>query len=89
MRRGYVMSLDLGTTSSRAMIFDHDARPVAFAAREFPQMYPRPGWVEHDPMDIARRGVPCRPRDGLLEGQGRIGQGLACREAVRACYGRG
>lgn len=46
------MSLDQGTTSSRAIIFDRDARPVAFAAKEFPQIYPRPGWVEHDPMDI-------------------------------------
>ncbi|MDI6638914.1 MAG: FGGY family carbohydrate kinase, partial [Bacillota bacterium] len=52
MRGRYIMSLDQGTTSSRAIIFDRDARPVAFAAKEFPQIYPRPGWVEHDPMDI-------------------------------------
>ena len=57
MRGHYVMSLDQGTTSSRAMIFDHDARPVAFAAKEFPQIYPRPGWVEHDPMDIWRTQI--------------------------------
>ncbi|MGE5587782.1 MAG: glycerol kinase GlpK [Clostridia bacterium] len=57
MRRDYVMSLDQGTTSSRAIIFDRDARPVAFAAKEFPQIYPRPGWVEHDPMDIWRTQI--------------------------------
>ncbi|MDI7248369.1 MAG: glycerol kinase GlpK [Bacillota bacterium] len=52
MRGRYIMSLDQGTTSSRAIVFDRNARPVAIAAKEFPQIYPRPGWVEHNPMDI-------------------------------------
>jgi len=50
----YVLALDQGTTSSRAIIFDEGGRPVASAQREFPQHYPEPGWVEHDPQDIWR-----------------------------------
>jgi len=48
----YILALDQGTTSSRAILFDHDGHPVAISQREFPQLYPRPGWVEHDPEDI-------------------------------------
>lgn len=45
----YILALDQGTTSSRALLFDRDLQPVAAAQREFPQIYPQPGWVEHDP----------------------------------------
>jgi glycerol kinase len=45
----FILALDQGTTSSRAMLFDRELRPGATAQREFPQIYPRPGWVEHDP----------------------------------------
>ncbi len=48
----YVLALDQGTTSSRAILFDKHARPVAVGQREFPQIYPRAGWVEHDPEQI-------------------------------------
>jgi len=48
----YILSLDQGTTSSRAILFDHDGRIVASAHHEFPQIYPNPGWVEHDPFEI-------------------------------------
>ena len=48
----YILALDQGTTSSRAVLFDAQARPVATAQREFRQIYPRAGWVEHDPQDI-------------------------------------
>jgi glycerol kinase len=48
----YVLSLDQGTTSSRAILFDHDGQIAGTAAREFPQIYPKSGWVEHDPFDI-------------------------------------
>jgi glycerol kinase len=48
----YILSLDQGTTSSRAILFDHSGNSVASAQREFPQHFPRPGWVEHDPQDI-------------------------------------
>ena len=49
---GYVIALDQGTTSSRAIIFDAKGTPVTVAQYPFPQIYPEPGWVEHDPMVI-------------------------------------
>ena len=52
MPKKYVMALDQGTTSSRAVIFDHRGRIVSIAGREFKQIYPRAGWVEHDPLEI-------------------------------------
>ena len=52
MPRPYLLALDQGTTSSRAIVFGLDGRPVASAQREFPQHYPQPGWVEHDPEDL-------------------------------------
>jgi len=48
----YVIALDQGTTSSRAIIFDRDGQIVKVAQSEFTQYYPKPGWVEHDPMEI-------------------------------------
>jgi len=48
----FLMALDQGTTSSRAIIFDDGGAIVASAQREFSQHYPRPGWVEHDPVEI-------------------------------------
>ena len=48
----YVLSLDQGTTSSRAMLFDHEGKIVGTTQHEFDQHYPDTGWVEHDPMDI-------------------------------------
>lgn len=52
MQKKYVVALDQGTTSSRAIVFDHDANIVSVSQREFTQLYPNPGWVEHDPMEI-------------------------------------
>ena len=48
----YILALDEGTTSARAILFDHTGHAVAMAQNEFPQIYPAPGWVEHDPMAI-------------------------------------
>ena len=48
----YVLALDQGTTSSRAILFDHDHRILCSAQREFTQIYPREGWIEHNPMEI-------------------------------------
>jgi glycerol kinase len=50
--RKYILSLDQGTTSSRAIVFGHNGLPVSTAQKEFTQIYPRPGWVEHDPEEI-------------------------------------
>jgi glycerol kinase len=51
-RAGYVLALDQGTTSSRAIVFDTDGRIVGSDQYEFRQHYPEPGWVEHDPEEI-------------------------------------
>ncbi len=51
----YSAALDQGTTSSRAMIFDHSGRVVAVSQKEHEQIYPQPGWVEHDPLEIWAR----------------------------------
>lgn len=51
---GYIMALDQGTTSSRAIIFDAAGEIVTLAQYPFPQIYPKPGWVEHDPMVILK-----------------------------------
>jgi glycerol kinase len=48
----YVLALDQGTTSSRAIVFDRAGSIISVAQKEFPQIFPKPGWVEHDPRDI-------------------------------------
>ena len=50
--RDFVLALDQGTSSSRAILFDHEGTAVSTAQREFRQIYPQPGWVEHDPNEI-------------------------------------
>ncbi|ACB60570.1 glycerol kinase [Exiguobacterium sp. PvP048] len=52
MENKYILALDQGTTSSRAIIFDHDGQIVNSAQREFKQYFPQPGWVEHDANEI-------------------------------------
>lgn len=52
MEQKYILALDQGTSSSRAIVFDHEGRICASAQKEFPQHFPKPGWVEHDPKDI-------------------------------------
>jgi len=69
----YILSLDQGTTSSRAILFDEAGMIVAVAQLEFQQFYPQPGWVEHDPTEILTTQMGCaiealakagaRPRD--------------------------
>ncbi len=48
----YILALDQGTSSSRAIVFDHDGNICSVAQQEFTQYFPQPGWVEHDPMEI-------------------------------------
>ena len=63
-QKKHILALDQGTTSSRAIVFDALGQAVSVAQREFPQIYPRPGWVEHDPdaiwktqLNTARRAL--------------------------------
>ena len=57
----FILALDQGTTSSRAVLFDRELRPCATAQQEFPQLYPRPGWVEHEPETLwkSQRNAMC------------------------------
>jgi len=52
MQDQYILALDQGTTSSRAMLFDRKGNILSVAQKEFRQIYPQPGWVEHDPWEI-------------------------------------
>jgi glycerol kinase len=67
----FVMALDQGTTSSRAILFDQAGAPVAVDQHEFPQSFPKPGWVEHDPAEIW--GSQLRAARGVLEKAGVTG----------------
>jgi len=53
-RNGYILALDEGTTSARAIVFDRESRILSLGQHSFPQIYPQPGWVEHDPEEIWR-----------------------------------
>jgi len=55
----YILSLDQGTTSSRAILFDVSGKSIALAQREFRQIFPQPGWVEHDPLEIWQTQLDC------------------------------
>jgi glycerol kinase len=57
----YIGAIDQGTTSSRFIVFDRSGRIVSTAQREHEQIYPQPGWVEHDPEEIWRR------TDGVIQ----------------------
>lgn len=52
MNEKYILALDQGTSSSRAIVFDHHGQTKAIAQKEFTQIFPKPGWVEHNPMEI-------------------------------------
>ena len=52
MTQEYIIALDQGTTSSRAVLLDKNANIIEVAQREFTQIYPQAGWVEHNPMEI-------------------------------------
>ncbi|SFD61550.1 glycerol kinase GlpK [Massilia yuzhufengensis] len=62
----YILALDQGTTSSRAIVFDHYGLPVASSQQEYPQHFPQPGWVEHDALDIWHSQLACA-RDALKQ----------------------
>ena len=55
----FLLALDQGTTSTRAIVFDRDGRRLGAAQRELPQSFPQPGWVEHDPLRIWEDAVAC------------------------------
>ena len=69
----FILAIDQGTTSSRAILFDKRCRIRASAQREFRQHYPNPGWVEHEPEDLWKTTIATCPR-GAAQGR-RAGQG--------------
>jgi glycerol kinase len=69
----YILSLDQGTTSSRAVVFDRAGQPVAMAQREFAQHFPKPGWVEHDANEIWQTQLAVM-QDVLAKGSINAGQ---------------
>ena len=71
----YAAALDQGTTSTRAMVFDHAGRVVSVAQHEHRQIYPKPGWVEHDPIEIWERSQ--QVMDEVLDNAG-IDTGELC-----------
>lgn len=79
MGKNFIAALDQGTTSSRCIIFDHDQNIVSLAQREFPQIFPKNGWVEHNPMDIilSQQGVLMEALDKMnLNGGDLAGIGI-------------
>ena len=88
MSQQYILALDQGTTSSRAILFDREGRATAVAQQEFEQIYPRPGWVEHRPEDIwssqlnavhvqiAERTIGQKPGTGGTTGVAYLAEGL-------------
>ena len=68
--RKYVMALDQGTTSSRCILFDKGGNVCSMAQKEFGQIYPKPGWVEHDPKEIWSSQLAV-----AIEAMARIGAG--------------
>lgn len=73
MSQDYILALDQGTTSSRAILFNRAGQPVAIAQEEFEQLYPQPGWVEHRPEDIWASQLGAA-RQVLSEGKVKPGQ---------------
>jgi glycerol kinase len=69
----YILALDQGTTSSRAILFDRQGQVAATAQHEYPQHFPQPGWVEHDPLDIWNSQLACA-REVLQESGIKAGQ---------------
>lgn len=67
MEKKYILALDAGTTSSRAILFDRGGQIAGTSQKEFRQIYPKPGWVEHDPLEIAETQIGAA-RQVLLDG---------------------
>ena len=101
MSEQYVAAIDQGTASSRCMVFDRSARIVSIAQKEHEQIFPRPGWVEHDPEEIWRNVVEVvqgaldnaqlhavRPRGAGHRQPARVDDRVGARDAARRCTTR-
>ena len=68
----YILALDQGTTSSRAIVYDETGRKIAHASRPVRQIYPRPGWVEHDPLELYESQLEAAAEAVRLSGADKI-----------------
>ncbi len=87
----YVLAIDQGTTSTRCIVFDQSARLVAVSQREHAQHYPRPGWVEHDPMEIwhhVQRVIPAALADSGIAPEQVIAVGIANQRETTVVWDR-
>ena len=70
MKKRYILSIDQGTTGTRVILFNHEGGIHSMAYREIRQIYPNPGWVEHDPVEIWESVIECAEgafREGKVE----------------------
>ena len=85
----YILALDQGTTSSRALVFDHAGHVKGSAQKEFRQIFPQPGWIEHDPREIlaSQTGVAAQ---ALMQAgvAARDIAAIRCNAVIRALYQR-
>jgi glycerol kinase len=91
MAASHVLAIDQGTTSTRAIVFDAEGRPVASAQKELPQIFPRAGWVEHDPEEIWRATVEvCRRAlaEARLEARALAGIGITNQRETTVVWDR-
>jgi glycerol kinase len=72
-KTGYIMAIDQGTTSTRAILFNHRGEVHSMGSREIKQIYPQPGWVEHDPIDVWQSVLDCA-QEALKKGHASIDQ---------------
>ncbi|MCB1122368.1 MAG: glycerol kinase, partial [Verrucomicrobiae bacterium] len=72
----YILSFDQGTTSSRSILFDFKGNPVASDQQEFKQHFPKPGWVEHDPLEIWKTQLSTAEK--TLQKAGASAEEIAC-----------
>lgn len=72
-KTGYIMAIDQGTTSTRAILFNHRGEVHSMGSKEIKQIYPQPGWVEHDPIDVWQSVLDCA-QEALKKGHANIDQ---------------
>src|SRR5262245_3743355 len=92
MTAKHILAIDQGTTSTRAMVFDDTGRPVASAQKELPQIFPKPGWVEHDAEEIWSATVEvCRGAlaKAKLDAQALAGIGITNQRETTVVWDRG
>src|SRR5215468_2503473 len=87
----HILAIDQGTTSTRAIVFDASGQLVASAQKELPQIFPQPGWVEHDPEEIWRATVEvCRGAlaNAKLDARGLVGIGITNQRETTVVWDR-